>query len=367
MTELKTEEYYLSMGPQHPSTHGVLRLLLKLDGEVILQATPDMGYIHRGLEKIAENRLYLQIIPFTDRLDYLSSMSNNLAYVLAVEKLANIAVPPRVEYLRVIMAELNRIASHLIWLGTLALDLGAITPFLYCFREREQVLDLFEMSAGARLTYNYMRFGGGARDVSTEFIKGTADFIKKFGSKITEYEALLTNNPIFLARTKQVGIITPKQAIGHGLSGPLLRASGIKYDLRRALPYSIYEKFSFDIPTGELGDCWDRYIVRIREMRESIKILEQALAGLPAGDFKVKVPLSLKVPAGETYVPIESPRGEFGFYIVSTGANKPYRLKIRAPSFCNLSIISNLLKGWKVADVVAILGTFDIVLGEVDR
>jgi NADH-quinone oxidoreductase subunit D len=367
MTGLKTEEYFLSMGPQHPSTHGVLRLFLKLDGETIIAATPDIGYLHRGLEKIAENRLYLQFIPLTDRLDYLSSMSCNLAYVLTVEKLLGIAVPPRADYLRVIMAELNRIASHLIWLGTLSLDLGATTPFIYCFREREKILDLFEMSAGSRLTYNYMRFGGVARDVPADFIKEVGDFIKDFGSRLDEYEALLTANPIFLMRTKNIGIITKERAAAYGLSGPMIRASGLKHDLRRALPYSIYDKFSFEIPVGETGDCWDRYIVRIREMRESIKILEQAIAGIPEGDFKTKLPLNLKVPAGEAYVPVESPRGEFGFYLVSTGGNKPYRLKIRTPSFCNLSIIGKVLKGFKIADVVAILGTFDIVLGEVDR
>ena len=364
---VRTEEYYLSMGPQHPSTHGVLRLILKLDGEVILQATPDMGYIHRGLEKIAENRFYLQFIPLTDRLDYLSSMNNNLAYILTVEKLANITPPPRAEYLRVIMAELNRIASHLVWLGTFSLDLGAITPFLYCIRERERIVDLFEMISGARLTYNYVRLGGVAKDASDDFIKGAQAFIKYFRPRIDEYEAILTENPIFLARTKNVGIITQKQALAYALSGPIIRASGLKNDLRRDLPYSIYAKFDFEIPTGETGDCWDRYIVRVREMREASKILEQALDAVPAGDFNIKVPLNLKPPAGEAYVPTESPRGELGFYIVSRGENKPYRLKIRAPSFCNLSIISNILKGWKMADIVAILGTFDIVLGEIDR
>jgi NADH-quinone oxidoreductase subunit D len=367
MSEIKTEEYYLSMGPQHPSTHGVLRLFLKLDGEVILQATPDMGYIHRGLEKLAENRLYLQYIPITDRLDYLSSMSNNLAYVLTVEKLANITPTPRAQYLRVIMAELNRLASHLIWLGTFCLDLGAITPFIYTFREREKIIDLFEMVCGARLTYNYVRFGGVSHDIPPQFAAEAQAFLKDLKQRMVEYEELLTANPIFLQRTKGVGIITPKQAISFGLSGPILRASGIKRDIRKTSPYSIYDKFSFEVPVGQAGDCFDRYAVRLEEMRQSIKILEQALAGIPEGDFKIKVPLNLKPPAGEAYVPVESPRGELGFYIVSHGTNKPYRLKIRAPSFCNLSIISNVLKGWKVADVVAILGTFDIVLGEIDR
>ncbi|MBI5078526.1 NADH-quinone oxidoreductase subunit D [Candidatus Saganbacteria bacterium] len=367
MSEIKTEEYYLSMGPQHPSTHGVLRLFLKLDGEVILQATPDMGYIHRGLEKIAENRLYLQFIPLTDRMDYLASMSNNLAFVLSVEKLAGISPSPRGDYLRVIMAELNRIASHLVWLGTFSLDLGAVTPFLYCFRERERIVDLFEMVAGSRLTYNYMRFGGVAQDVSPQFVSGTLSFLKDFNNKVDEYESLLTENPIFLERTKKVGIITPKQAAAYGLTGPILRASGIKRDLRKNASYSVYRQFSFEVPVGEIGDCWDRYIIRMKEMRESVKIIEQAIAGLPEGAFKNKVPLNLKPPEGEAYVPIESPRGELGFYIISKGANKPYRLKIRAPSFCNLSIIGNILKGWKVADVVTILGTFDIVLGEIDR
>ncbi|MBI5399765.1 NADH-quinone oxidoreductase subunit D [Candidatus Saganbacteria bacterium] len=367
LKNLKTEEYFLSMGPQHPSTHGVLRLILKLDGEIVTGATPDIGYLHRGLEKIAENRAYIQIIPFTDRLDYLSSMSGNLAFVLTVEKLAGIAPPPRAEYIRVIMAELNRLASHLIWLGTFSLDLGAVTPFLYCFREREKILDLFEMITGSRLTYNYMRIGGVAADLSAQFIKDAAAFIQDFKFRVAEYEALLTQNPIFLARTKNVGIIKADKAIAYGLTGPMLRASGISRDNRRDFPYAIYDKLSFDIPAGTVGDCWDRYAVRVREMRESAKIVEQALSGLPEGNFKTKVPLSLKPPAGESYAPVESPRGEIGFYLVSNGTAKPYRLKIRTPSFCNLSIISHVIKGWKVADVVAILGTFDVVLGEIDR
>jgi NADH-quinone oxidoreductase subunit D len=367
VTEIRTEEYYLSMGPQHPSTHGVLRLFLKLDGEEIHQVTPDIGYIHRGLEKIAENRLYLQFIPLTDRLDYLSAMSNNFAFVLAVEKLANITIPPRAEYLRVIMAELNRLASHLVFLGTLSLDLGAVTPFLYCFREREKIIDLFEMATGSRLTYNYMRCGGVVRDLPAEFIGQTQAFLKYFEPRIDEYEALLTENPIFLQRTRGVGIITPKQALAYALSGPSLRAAGVKSDLRKDFPYSIYRQLSFEIPVGTAGDCWDRYLVRVQEMRQSIKIIEQVLAGIPAGDFKIRVPINLKPPAGEAYVAVESPRGELGFYIVSRGENKPYRLKIRAPSFSNLSIIGNVLKGWKVADSVAILGTLDIVLGEIDR
>ena len=367
MSELRTEEYHLSMGPQHPSTHGVLRLILKLDGEVIKEAIPDMGYLHRGVEKMMENRVYIQIIPFVDRLDYLAAMNNNLAVVLPVEKLANITPPPRAEYIRVIMCELNRIASHLVWLGTFALDLGAVTPFLYCFREREPIMDLFEMAVGSRLTYNYIRYGGVASDISDEFIRDTKAFLSYFRPRIDEYEALLTENPIFLQRTKNVGIIEAKQAVAYGISGPMLRASGVRRDLRRALPYSVYDKFTFDIPTGTVGDCWDRYIVRIREMRESVKIVEQALAGLPAGGFKIKVPLNLKPLAGEAYVPTESPRGELGFYFVTNGTNKPYRMKCRAPSFCNMNILQEMLKGWKIADVVAVLGTVDVMLGEVDR
>lgn len=367
MSDLRTEEFTLSMGPQHPSTHGVLRLILKLDGEVIKEARPDIGYLHRGVEKMMENRVYIQIIPFVDRLDYLASMNANMAVVLPVEKLANITPPPRAEYIRVIMCELGRLASHLVWLGTLSLDLGAVTPFLYCFRERERIVDLFEMAAGSRLTYNYIRYGGVAADISEEFVKDAKAFLDYFRPRIDEYEALLTENPIFLERTKNIGLIDPKAAVAWGLSGPMLRASGIKRDLRRVSPYSVYDKFNFEIPTGTVGDCWDRYIVRIREMRESVKILEQALAGLPAGDYKAKVMLNLKPPAGEAYVPTESPRGELGFYFVSNGTNKPYRLKCRAPSFCNLNIMQELLKGWKIADVVVILGTVDVVLGDVDR
>lgn len=367
MSDLRTEEYVLSMGPQHPSTHGVLRLILKLDGEVILEADPDMGYLHRGVEKMMENRVYIQIIPFVDRLDYLAAMSNDLAVVLPIEKLAGIKPTPRAEYIRVIMCELQRIASHLVWLGTFSLDLGAVTPFLYCFRERERIVDLFEMAAGSRLTYNYIRYGGVAQDISEEFIKEAKTFLNYFKPRIDEYEMLLTQNPIFLQRTKGVGVIEPKWAIAYGISGPMLRASGVKRDLRKDSPYSTYSQFSFDIPTGTVGDCWDRYIVRIIEMRESIKIVEQALAGLPAGEYKTKVMLNLRPPAGEAYVPIESPRGELGFYFVSSGANKPYRMKVRAPSFCNMNILKELLRGCKIADVVAILGTVDVVLGEVDR
>ncbi|MBI5701049.1 NADH-quinone oxidoreductase subunit D [Candidatus Saganbacteria bacterium] len=367
MSNLKTEEYFLSMGPQHPSTHGVLRLILKLDGEVVTQAVADMGYIHRGLEKMAENRLYIQIYPFTDRMDYLSSMTNNLSLALSVEKLAGITPPPRADYLRVIMAELNRLASHLIAIGTFSLDIGAFTPFLYCFRERERIIDLFESASGSRLTYNYIRHGGVARDIPENFIKDTKAFLKYFKPCIDEYEALLTENPIFLERTKNVGIITKEQCIKYSLSGPVLRGSSIKYDLRKENPYSGYDKFDFDIPVGAVGDSWDRYIVRVQEMRESVKILEQALDQIPAGDIKVKVPLNLKPAAGESYVGIETPRGELGFYLVSQGLNRPYRMKIRPPSFCNLSIIGEILKGWKMADVVVILGTIDVVLGEIDR
>ena len=367
LIETTSEEYLLNMGPQHPSTHGAVRILLKLDGETIREATPDIGYIHRGLEKIAENRLYLQYIPLTDRLDYISSMNCNFAFVLSVESLAGIIPPPRAEYLRVIMAELNRLASHLLWLGTLCLDLGGITPFLYCFRERETIVTLFEMIAGSRLTYNYMRFGGVTRDMSPQFAKEAEAFLKDLKVKIGEYEGLLSQNPIFLQRTKGVGVISKELALSYALTGPSLRASNIKHDIRKASPYSIYDKFDFEVPVASNGDCWDRYAVRIADMRESIKILEQALSGIPEGPFKIKTPLKLSVPAGEIYIPTESPRGEFGFYLVSQGGAKPYRLKIRTPSFSNLSLLGELLKGCKIADLVSILGTIDIVMGEIDR
>lgn len=375
---IDTEEMYLNLGPQHPSTHGVLRLGLKLDGEVIVEATPDIGYLHRGMEKLAENRTYLQNICLCDRWDYLSSIHNEFAYCLAVEKLLKVQIPLRAEYIRVIMAELNRIASHLVLFGTYGVDIGAITPLLYAFREREMVIDLFESVSGGRLLFNYFRIGGVTRDLPDDFIKKTNEFLDYFEKRFPEYDDLLSHNVIFLDRTRNIGVLSAIDAINYGVSGPNLRASGVKYDLRKDDTYSIYNKFEFDIPTGTTGDCWDRYYIRIREMRESAKIIRQAVNSIGSlsgaathevnqGEILTKLPKVLKPELGEIYSRIEASRGDLGVYIVSDGTQKPYRLKMRAPSFVNLMILPQILKGWKVADVIAILGSIDIVLGEVDR
>ena len=361
------EEMYVNMGPQHPSTHGVLRLLLRLDGEVIIEAIPYIGYLHRCHEKIYENRTYLQIIPYTDRLDYIAAMSNNFGFCLAVERMMGITVPERAEYIRVIMAELQRIASHLVWVGTFGLDLGNFTIFMYCFRERERIVDLFEMTSGQRLNYSYYRIGGVAMDIHSGFVEEGLAFLNYFRPRLTEYDRLFTDNRIFQERVKGIGILDLKTAVNYGISGPMLRASGLKWDLRRDDPYSIYDRFEFEIPIGERGDCWDRYIVRMEEMRQSIRILEQALCSIPPGEVQAKVPKTIKPPAGEIYSRIEAPRGELGFYIISDGTTKPYRVKIRAPSFVNLGVAPVILPGCLVADCVAVLGSIDIVLGEVDR
>ncbi len=366
-TDILTEEYYLNMGPQHPSTHGVLRLVLRIDGEVVLDAVPDLGYLHRGIEKIAENRLYNQFTPFVDRIDYVSAMLNEQGYCMAVEKLLNIQVPPRAEYIRVIAAELNRIASHLVWFGPFAMDLGAMTPFLYAFRERENILELLESISGQRLTYAYMRIGGVRFDVPEDFIGKTREFCNYFKPKVNEYEELLTENIIFLKRTKNVGILTKEMAIDYGCTGPVLRGSGVKYDVRKDCPYSIYPNIEFDIPVGEIGDSWDRYKVRIEEMRQSVRIIEQAVEQLPAGEIMAQAPKVIKPAPCEVYSRVESSRGDLGFFIISDGSAKPFRLKIRAPSFSNLSVLRELVRGLRVSDVVAVLGSIDIVLGEVDR
>lgn len=366
-SDIETQEFEVSMGPQHPSTHGVLRLVLNLDGEVITKVIPYFGYLHRNHEKIAENRTYTMYIPYSDRLDYLSSMNMNMGYCGAVEKLAGIKIPERAEYIRVIMCELNRIASHLVWLGSYALDLGAWTPLLYCYREREKIIDLFEMTCGARLTYNYFRIGGVSADLPQGFIEKAQSFISYCRPRIKEYEDLLTENVIFLNRTKGIGILSPEMAINYGVTGPNLRATGIKWDLRKNEPYSIYHKFNFNIPTEKTGDCWDRYKVRIEEMRESLKIIEQAIETIPAGDIIAKVPRIIRPPVGELYYRTESPRGEIGFYIISDGTPKPYRMKVRSACFSNLSVLPELAKGWKVADIVAIGGSLDMVMGELDR
>jgi NADH-quinone oxidoreductase subunit D len=363
----RTEEMNINMGPQHPSTHGVLRLVLTLDGEVIDDMRPVIGYLHRGVEKLSEHRTYSMIEPLTDRLDYVAAVSENLGYCSAVEKLMGIQVPPRAQYIRVVLAELQRIASHLLWLGTHALDLGAMTVFFYTFRERELILDLLEAFCGARLTYNSMRIGGLLEDLPRGWTDRVRHFIKIFPSREKEYEDLLTVNRIFMGRTKGVGILKPEDAVSLGASGPTLRGSGVDYDVRKAQPYSSYDHFQFDVPLGQNGDTYDRYLVRMEEMRQSCRIIQQALDRLPEGEIRAKVPKYIKPPAGEVYQVVESPRGEQGFYIVSTGTEMPYRMRFRSPSFVNLQALPTMCKGQLVADVVAVIGSIDIVLGDVDR
>lgn len=365
---LETEAFEVSFGPQHPSTHGVLRLQLTLDGEVVVECEPHIGYLHRDFEKICENRTYTQVIPYTDRLDYLGAMNNNFGYCLTVEKLLGVVIPERAEYIRVIIAELNRIASHLLAIGTFVQDLGAFgTPLLYCFREREKIIDIFEAVCGNRLTYNYYRIGGVAQDIPEDFVEKVKGFIKYLRPKLKDYEGLMTNNAILLVRTKGIGVLSREKALDYAITGPNLRASGAAFDLRKEEPYSIYPRFQFDVPIRATGDAWDRYRVRMDEIEQCLRIIEQAIDNIPQGGFIAKVPKMLKVPAGETYFRTESPRGELGFYLISDGSNKPYRLKCRAPSFSNLAVVPDLVRGLKVADVIAILGSIDIVLGEIDR
>jgi NADH-quinone oxidoreductase subunit D len=369
---LVTEEMVLNMGPQHPSTHGVLRLELKLEGEVITKVIPHIGYLHRCFEKHAEAMTYPQVIPYTDRMDYLASMCNEFGYAIAVEKLLGIEVPERVEYIRVIMGELQRIASHLVALGTYGADIGAVTPFLFCFRDREKILSLFEMTCGARLLYNYIWVGGVSHDLHPDFIRLAQEFVTYFRPKIKELNDLLTNNKIFIERTANIGILPLDTAINYGITGPMLRGSGMKWDLRKNDPYSVYNKFDFDIPVGEglvgtVGDSWDRYYVRILEMEQSLRILEQALEQIPEGDVTSAIPKRVKPPAGQVYSRVENPRGELGYFIISDGSVNPFRVKVRAPSFVNLGVMDELCRGHMVADIIAILGSVDIVLGEVDR
>jgi NADH-quinone oxidoreductase subunit D len=370
--DVQTEELLVNMGPQHPSTHGVLRVVLQTDGEMVLKATPHIGYLHRCAEKIAENVSYPQFVPYTDRMDYLAAMNNNLGFALAVEKLAGIEVPPRAQYIRVIFAELNRIASHLVAIGTYGLDMGAFTPFLYCFREREWILDLFESTCGARLTYSYITIGGVRQDLPDRFADMCEEFLDFFEHKILEYNNLLSFNHIFVKRTGNVGVCPAPLAIAYGLTGPCLRGSGVNWDLRKAAPYSKYDEFEFDVPVGTgrfgtVGDCWDRYFVRVLELTQSARIIRQALERLSPGPVEAKVPRSLKLPAGEIYGEVENPRGQLGFYIVSDGGRSPYRLKVRGPSFCNLSILEALAQNCLLADMAAIIGSLDVVMGEVDR
>lgn len=369
---LNTESMILNMGPQHPSTHGVLRLELELEGELILNVRPHIGYLHRCFEKHAEALTYPQIIPYTDRMDYLASMYNNFGYVIAVEKLLGIQVPERVEYIRVIMGELQRIASHLVAVGTFGLDIGAFTPFLYLFRDREKILSLFEMTCGARLLYNYMWVGGLSHDIHPDFVRLTKEFLNYFKGTIVELNNLLSYNKIFIERTANVGVLPVDTAINFGASGPVLRGSGLAFDLRREDPYSIYDRFDFDIPVGKglvgtVGDCWDRYWVRVLELEQSIRIIEQAIDNIPEGDVHSAIPKRIKPPKGTVYTRVENPRGELGYFIISDGNLTPFRVKVRAPSFVNLEVLGELCKGHLVADVIAILGSIDIVLGEVDR
>lgn len=371
-SNLRTQEMVLNMGPQHPSTHGVLRLEIELDGELIIDVRPHIGYLHRCFEKHCEAMTYPQIVPYVDRMDYLAAMYNEFGYAVAVERLLGIQVPERVEYIRVIMGELQRIASHLVAVGTYGLDIGAFTPFLYCFRDREKILTLFEMTCGARLLYNYIWPGGVSHDLPPDFIRMTKEFIESFKPTIVELNNLLSYNKIFIERTANVGILPLETAINYGVTGPNLRASGLKWDLRRDDPYSIYDKFDFEIPVGKgwhgtVGDCWDRYYLRMLEMEQSVRILEQAIEQIPEGDVTSAIPKRIKPVEGQIYTRVENPRGELGYFIVSKGGLQPHRVKVRAPSFVNLEVLGELCKGHLVADVVAILGSIDIVLGEVDR
>jgi NADH-quinone oxidoreductase subunit D len=394
LQDIQGEKMVLNMGPSHPSTHGVLRIVLELDGEMITKAAPDVGYLHRGDEKIAENMTYTQFIPYTDRLDYLAPLANNVAYALAVEKLLGIdkQLPPRCQFIRVICCELARISSHLLGMGAFALDIGAITIFLHTFTEREKIYNLCESLTGARFTTSYTRIGGLSRDLPPGWVEQCRRFLHEVVVNFDETETFLTRNRIFVDRTQGVGVISKEDAIDYGLTGPNLRGSGVEYDLRKAHPYLIYDQLQFEVPAGSKGDCYDRYLVRIEEMRQSVKILHQCLDRLPGGpvnvaDAKIVLPPKDRVltrmeelihhfinvtqgvnaPAGEVYFAAENPKGELGFYIHSKGGGTPHRLKIRAPSFVNLSILSHLLPGHMISDVVAILGSFDFVMGECDR
>ncbi len=382
----------LNMGPQHPSTHGVLRLLLEIDGETIVRIMPDIGYLHTGIEKTCEAKFYQQVVPMTDRIDYLCPMTNNLAYCLAVEKLLGLEIPERAQWLRVLCNELTRINSHLVWLGTGAMDLGAMTVFLYCFREREELLKLFEAVSGQRMMTSYFRVGGVSLEPPLDWFARVKKFADTFPSKMDEYEGLLTGNPIFLMRTQGVAKITREDALALGASGPTMRGSGVDFDIRRDMPYSSYEKFQFQVPVKTEGDVFARYQCRIAELRESCKIVQQALAGMPEGSIKADAPKvvlpdrekmktqmesliyhfkivteGFTVPPGEVYSAIESPRGEMGYYIVSDGTAKPYRVHMRSPSFGNLQALPSMCEGQLLADVVAAIGSIDIVLGDVDR
>ena len=365
---IKTEPVTINLGPQHPSTHGVFRLRVTFDGEVVLDVEPVFGYLHRGSEKLAESRTYVQIVTLTDRMDYVASMSNNLAYVRAVEKLADIEVPERAQYIRVISAELQRIASHMMATGFLLNDLGAFaTPLMYCFRERERILDLFEMLCGARITLSYMRPGGILQDAPEDFWPALDRIVEDLPKSIDELEDLITNNEIVLTRTRGVGTLTAEQAIDYSVSGPILRAAGVEWDLRKADPYEIYDRVEFDVPIGVDGDNFDRYTVRVQEMRESVRIIKQCIEQIPDGPVRAYAPFFIRAPDGDAYASVEGPKGELGFYLVSDGGISPYRCKVRAPSFINLTPLREMLVGGKMGDLITTFGSIDIVLGEVDR
>ncbi len=365
---IRTEPVTLNLGPQHPSTHGVFRMRITFDGEIILDVEPVFGYLHRGSEKLAEERTYAQVVTLTDRLDYVASMSNNLAYVLAVEKLSGIRPPERAMYLRVIAAELQRIASHLVATGFFLNDLGALaTPLMYCFREREKILDMFEMLCGARITLTYMRVGGVFQDAPAEFWTAIRDFLVFMPEYIDEYEKMLTGNEILLSRTKNIGVLTGETAINCSASGPVLRSAGVNWDLRKADPYDIYDRLDFDIPVGTFGDNYDRYLLRIAEMRQSLRIIQQCVDQIPEGPVRERIPNLVRPPAGDAYAHVESPKGELGFYLVSDGSIAPYRCKIRSPSLINLTVLRDILIGWKLADMIVTFGSIDINMGEVDR
>lgn len=364
---LESGEMVINMGPQHPSTHGVLRVVLKLDGERVRGIECVIGYLHRGVEKIGENRTYAMFAPYVDRMDYISAVSNGLGYCLAVEKLINVQAPPRAAAVRVIFAELNRIASHLLWLGTHALDIGAITPLFYTMREREDILKIFENYCGARLTTHAFRIGGLQYELYDGFEAETKHFCDSFEHRLDEYEQLLTKNPIWVQRLKNIGVLSQADCISYGVTGPMLRSAGLGFDLRKDQPYSGYEEYDFDVPVRHGADCYDRYLIRIEEMRQSIRIIRQGLSRIPSGPVMARVPKVLKPPPGEVYVSIEAPKGELGYFIVSDGTQHPYRLRVRPPSFINLASLEKMAIGALVADVVAIIGTIDIVLGEVDR
>jgi NADH-quinone oxidoreductase subunit D len=382
----------LNLGPQHPSTHGVLRVVLELDGETVVKATPDIGYLHTGIEKTIENKTYTQAITLTDRMDYLAPMSNNLAFCLAAEKLLDLEIPPRAQVVRVILTELTRLNSHLVWLGTHAIDMGAMSMLLYAFREREMILGIYELVSGQRMMSSYFRVGGLAEDIPPDFPGRVREILHVLPSRIADYEGLLEENPIWQERTRGVGKVDADTALDLGLTGPALRATGVAYDCRKASPYSGYDRYQFDVPTESEGDVFARYRVRMREMHESLSIIEQATGDIPEGDFMARkrgvtpppksavvtemealihhfkwVSEGFKVPSGEVYVPIESPKGEMGFYMVSDGGVQPYRAKCRPPCFVNLSALPKLVQGRLVSDVVAIIGSLDIVLGEIDR